>query len=56
MSTPFLALAPSIPRVVDVAYAAMTFPCVNAQDVSDETDVSDVSDETDGGGGGDVVI
>lgn len=50
MSLPFLALAPFMPRVVDVPYEATTLPCVDC------TDCSDVSDVTDGDSGEDVVI
>lgn len=49
MSLPFLALAPFMPKVLDVPYEATTLPCV------DVTDVSDVSDVTDSEGG-DVLI
>jgi hypothetical protein len=49
MSLPFLALAPFVPKIVDIPYEATTLPCV------DVTDVSDVSDTTDGEGG-DVLI
>lgn len=44
MSTPFLALAPFMPRVVDIAYEAVALPCV---DVTDFSDVSDSTDQTD---------
>lgn len=48
MTTPFLALAPQTPRVVDIAYSAMLLPCVDAMDVTDSTDRTDQSDVTDG--------
>lgn len=50
MSTPFLALAPFMPRVVDVGYEAMALPCVDCTDCSDATttDQTDSSDVTDG--------
>ena len=54
MSIPFLALAPNIPRVVDIAYSAMLLPCVDVTDLSDVSDQTDQSDFTDGGG--DVII
>jgi hypothetical protein len=56
VTTPFLALAPNIPRVVDIAYSAMLLPCVD-QNVTDITDQTD-STETDqsGSGGFDVII
>lgn len=55
MTTPFLALAPQIPRVVDIPYAAFAPVCVDVTDVSDMSDQpTDVSDSTDSGG--DIVI
>lgn len=45
MSTPFLALAPQFPRVVDLPYAAFTLSC--APDCTDCSDASDVTDATD---------
>jgi len=56
LSTPFLALAPNVPRVVDINYSAMLLPCLN-NEVTDSTEQTD-STETDqsGGGGFDVII
>lgn len=48
MTVPFLALAPQIPRVVDIPYSAMLLPCVDTADVTDLTDTTDQSDVTDG--------
>ncbi len=48
MSTPFLALAPQIPRVVDIPYAAFAPPCADVTDLTDLTDTTDSSDVTDG--------
>ena len=50
MTTPFKALAPFEPRVVDIPYSAMLLPCVDVTDLSDatttdSTDVTDVTDE-----------
>lgn len=44
MTTPFKALQPFEPRIVDIFYAAVTFPCVDCSDCSDtsETDVTDI--------------
>ncbi len=40
---------------MDIPYAAMTLPCVNAEvEVTDTTDNTDQSDVTDGGG--DMII
>jgi len=45
MPTPFLALAPFVPRVVDVPYFANTLPCSDVTDQTDQTDgPTDVSD------------
>ena len=46
MSVPFQALDPSIPRDVDVPYAAMALVCSDCTDCSDadNTDSSDVTD------------
>lgn len=52
MSTPFLALAPQHPRIVDVPYVAPLLICVDVTDLTDLTDLTDVTD----GGGGDVMI
>ena len=49
MTTPFRALAPQIPRVVDIPYAAFSPLCVDVTDM-DLTDSTDSSDVTDGGG------
>lgn len=45
MSTPFLALAPFVPRIVDIPYAAATLVCEDCTDCSDTSDVTDVTDE-----------
>ncbi len=55
MPTPFLALSPFQPRIIDIYYAAAVPTCVDTSDVSDFTDFTDQSDQTDGGGG-DVII
>lgn len=53
MTTPFLPLAPSQPRVVDLPYVATALSCApDCTDCSDQTDSTDVTD----GGGEDVVI
>jgi len=44
MTTPFKALAPFEPRVVDIFYAASTGVCVDCTDCSDVTDATDVTD------------
>lgn len=44
MSLPFIALAPQIPRVVDIHYEANLLPCADCTDASDTTDNSDVTD------------
>lgn len=48
MTVPFLALAPQIPRVVDIPYSAMLLPCIDVTDQTDSTDSTDSSDVTDG--------
>jgi hypothetical protein len=46
MTTPFRALQPFEPRVVDIAYSAMLLPCVDNTDATDITDQSgDVTDD-----------
>jgi hypothetical protein len=48
MSTPFLALAPFSPRIVDVPYAAFALSCApDVTDISDSTDSTDVTDSDD---------
>jgi hypothetical protein len=47
MTLPFLALAPFMPKVVDVFYEATTLPCLDVTDASDATDSSDVTDGDD---------
>lgn len=47
MPTPFLALAPFVPRVVDVPYFANTLPCSDVTDMTDTTDMTDVTDDGD---------
>jgi hypothetical protein len=51
MPTPFLALAPFDPRIVDIPYSAFALSCApdctDCSDVSDSTDSSDVSDSDD---------
>ena len=48
LTTPFLALAPQIPRVVDIAYEAVALSCGNdCTDCSDTSDQSDATDVTD---------
>lgn len=42
MSQPFRALAPFLPRVIDVNYEAFLLPC--DQDITDLTDTTDQSD------------
>lgn len=48
MPTPFLSLAPQVPRVVDIPYAANALPCVDCTDC-DTTDVTDHTDIPDCG-------
>jgi hypothetical protein len=45
MTTPFLALAPFIPRVANIEYQAFAPACVS--DVTDLTDVTDNTDHSD---------
>lgn len=45
MTTPFIALAPFIPRVANIEYQAFAPVCVN--DVTDFTDVTDNTDHSD---------
>lgn len=52
MSTPFLTLAPYVPRLVEVPYAATYLTCANdctdcsdATDTTDQTDVTDIGDD-----------
>lgn len=47
MSTPFKALAPFIPRVVDILYSAFVLPCDNTDDFTDGDDQSDYWGPTD---------
>lgn len=49
MTTPFLALAPNQPRVIDVGYIAAPGICSDVTDASDTTDQTDQTDVTDGG-------
>lgn len=50
MTTPFRALAPFDPRIVDIPYSATLVPCVDCSDCSDATttDSTDNSDISDG--------
>ncbi len=50
VTTPFLALAPHVPRVVDIPYEAVALPCSDCTDCSDVSDQTDSTDVTDGGG------
>jgi hypothetical protein len=45
MSLPFLSLAPFIPRVVEVPYAATVPICDDCTDCSDTSDSTDVTDD-----------
>lgn len=45
MTTPFKALQPFDPRVVDIGYAAFALSC--APDITDATDATDVTDDGD---------
>lgn len=48
MTTPFKALQPFEPRVIDIPYAAFALSCApDCTDCSDSTDATDVTDVTD---------
>jgi hypothetical protein len=44
MPTPFLALSPQQPRIIDLYYEANVGFCADVTDSTDSTDSSDVSD------------